>query len=171
MDIQLHFVSFDNNVEGALALEINQALAGAQPSPTTQPCSEARANLAFLGQQLASTGKMTTLAGIGLVAASGLGVLFAPEGAPVEFAGAAEGAGLIDVGGALSTLGDSLTGYVQGGVGGAAKAAIVDTALDRFTSNFASELGGSEANKAALGALLGNAADALKNEEAACGRS
>jgi hypothetical protein len=112
--------------------------------------------------------KRDYLGGITLVGASGIAALLAPEGAPVEYVGAAEGAGLIEVGGALSTLGDTLTGYAQNGVLGAAEAAIVDKALDTVSNNLAGGLE-DETDKTTLAALIGNVIDALRGEKAACG--
>jgi len=89
-----------------------------------QKCTAARALVASLGQQLSTEGKVTTWTGIGFVTASGIGAIFAPEGAPAEVAGAETGAGLIEVGGVISTIGGTMTAYASGGARNAAVALV-----------------------------------------------
>lgn len=66
-----------------------------------------------------------------MVGASGVAALFAPESAPAEYVGAAEGAGLIETGNALSAIGTGLQGLAQTGtVGGGLKAAFTAVGID-----------------------------------------
>ncbi|MFC0083672.1 RHS repeat-associated core domain-containing protein [Dyella flava] len=135
-----------------------------------QKCTAARALLASLGQQLSSTGSAVTWTGVGLVAASGVAGILAPEGAPAEIGGAETGAGLIDAGGALSTMGETLTGYAQGGYKGAGLSFIKSVAIDHGGSFALGRLfnGVENSTLSAANSILGQVPAALSAEGAAC---
>lgn len=136
-----------------------------------QKCTAARALVASLGQQLSAEGKVTTWTGIGLVAASGIGAIFAPEGAPAEVAGAETGAGLIDVGGVISTIGGTMTAYASGGARNAAVALVgglVISKINQGAAGWGAASGVSEANQAAVSGLLDQSSEAVLEQEAAC---
>jgi RHS repeat-associated protein len=149
------------------------------PAPTRQQsqrtntpqCSAARAQAAALANEFSSLGRGITWSGIGLVSASGIAALFAPEGAPAEYVGAAEGAGLIEAGNALSAIGTGLQGLAQTGtVGGGLRAAFTAVGIDQAIGQVPRLFGGlTDATRTAAAALLSQTADALRNEEAACG--
>ncbi len=149
-----------------------QPLSGKTPEPQSQsPCTAARAALASVGSQLSAIGNDLTWTGIAAVGISGAAAIPAPEGAPGELAGAEAGVGLIEVGGASSTLGASLEGDAQSGLAGGIKKAAINVAVDQISSRLTGGLfpGIDSAAKSAAAALLGEIPDLLQNEEAACG--
>lgn len=136
-----------------------------------QKCTAARAFLASLGQKLSSAGTAATWTGIGIVVGSGAAAFVAPEGAPAEYLGAETGAGLIGVGGTASSIGGTLVGFANGEVKGAARALLVGTTLDQI-NKFAAGLGAMSgvggSTRDAVEGLLGQASDAITDEESAC---
>lgn len=134
-------------------------------------CTAARALVALLGQQLSAEGKVTTWAGIGLVGASGVAAIFAPEGAPAEYAGAAEGAGLIEVGGYASTAGTALTAYANGGWKNAGAALVLGAVIgqtNKFVSGLGASSGVSDSTINAVGGLLDQSSDGILDVKGAC---
>lgn len=133
-------------------------------------CTAARAFMASLGQQLSSAGNTATWAGIGLVGASGVSAIFAPEAAPAEIGAAEVGAGFIEVGGVASTMGSTLTGYAQGGLARGALAGLKSLATDKLSNMLTGGAfhGIDQSGISAMSAILGQIPDALKNEEQAC---
>jgi len=105
-----------------------------------------------------------------VVGASGVAAIFAPEAAPAEIGGAETGAGLINTGGALSTMGSTLTGYARGGYKGAGKAFLISTVTDHGGSHVLGHLfsGVASSTLDAANSILGQIPDALSAEEAAC---
>ena len=135
-------------------------------------CTAARALVASLGQQLSTAGSAATWTGIGLVTASGIGAIFAPEAAPAEVAGAEGGAGLIEVGGTASRIGSTLTGYASGGALGAAKAfgaSYILGKINKAAAGLGASSGVSKSSSAAVGGLLDQSTDGILEMEAACG--
>lgn len=110
-------------------------------------------------------------AGIGVVTISAVGAIFAPEALPAEAGGGEFGANLIELGGAVSTLGSGLQGYAQGGVTGAIKRAGSTLLLEQVSRRLAGGLfGGIDAGtRSGAAALLGQIPEALQGVEAACG--
>ena len=134
-------------------------------------CTAARAVLAKLGKQLSSEGTVVTWTGIGFVVGSGAAAIVAPEGAPAEYLGAETGAGLIGVGGTASTIGGTLTGFANGGLQGAAKSLAVGTALgliNKFAAGLGAASGVPSSTRDAVEGLLGQASDAITDEESKC---
>jgi RHS repeat-associated protein len=150
----------------------NNPLSGIDPLGLCdrEKCTAARAALAALGQQLSSYGSTATWTGVGLVGASGIAGILAPEGAPAEIGGAEIGVGLIDSGGVLSTLGGTLTGYAHAGFTGAGKAFIRSTLTDHAGSFGLNHVfnGVASSTLNAANAIIGQIPDALAEEEAAC---
>jgi RHS repeat-associated protein len=140
-------------------------------SPLSPQCTAARAALASVGRQLSSEGNGLTWAGIAMVGISGVGALIAPEGFPAEAGGAEAGTNLIELGGAISTLGAGLEGYGNGGLPEGIKETAVSVAVDQISSRLTGGLfpGIDSATKSAVAALLGDIPDPLKSEEVACG--
>lgn len=89
----------------------------------------------------------------------------------MEIAGAVEGAATIEVGGAISTLGDVLQGFAQNGVAGGVQSGLISVAIDQASSRLTSGLfpGATESTRSAAAALLGEIPDALRKEKEACG--
>ena len=135
-----------------------------------QKCTAARALLASLGQKMSSLGNSTALTGVGLIVADGVAEFFVPEGAELEIPLDEAGAGMVEFGGHVSTLGSTISGYASGGALGALKEGGSALILDQLASLTASKAFGgfTEAQKTAASSLIGQSADELRAEEAAC---
>jgi RHS repeat-associated protein len=139
--------------------------------PDQTKCSAARALLASVGAQLSSEGKALTWGGIGVVAASGVAGIFAPEAAPVEIDAAAAGASMVEFGGTVSTVGSALTGYAAAGFKGAAEEAAVSFVIgkiNKLATGLGATKGVSESTLGGVSGLLDQASDGILELEAAC---
>jgi hypothetical protein len=106
------------------------------------------------------------------VGVSGLGAIFAPEAAPAEVIGAEEGAGLIEVGGTASKLGETISGYARGGLSGGTMAFVKAQSLDVITGHMATLKtlfqGASSSSTTAVAGICSKIADGFQQEEEAC---
>jgi RHS repeat-associated protein len=135
-----------------------------------QKCAQASAAGAALGQQISSAGSVTSWTGIGLVGASGIAGLLAPEGAPAELEAGEYGVGLIEEGGWVSSFGAAVQGYARDGVTGAledggasAMVGFANRAYAGWLFQAAGHIG-----VGGIAGLLDKATEALKVEAAAC---
>lgn len=133
-------------------------------------CIAAREDLAQFGEQLAALGSTTSRIGVGVVAADAVAELFAPEGLEVELPTDGEAISLMEFGGHISTLGETVTGYARGGVQGGVGAFALGVMVDKVSSGVtdASFGGFGEAERTAAGSLLGQISSSVIAEEAAC---
>jgi RHS repeat-associated protein len=99
-------------------------------------CNAATAFLTNVSAQLAAEGGILELTGLALSEVSIVSLVFAPEGLLVEGGGVETGASLMQLGGLVSTLGDSLRGYLEDSYTGAG----LEVAVDQFVSNADSAL-------------------------------
>jgi RHS repeat-associated protein len=133
-------------------------------------CSQASAEVAALGQRFSDTGEVTTWSGIGVIAASGIAAAFFPEGGSAELDAGEYGVGLVETGGIESTIGAALNGYARDGVSGALEdggSALAIGFADKLGAGWLSG-GASKADVGGMAGLMDKAADALRQEAAAC---
>jgi RHS repeat-associated protein len=151
-------------------------------------CSAARQAAYDLGEGLEHTATLMTFGGIGMVGASGLAAIFAPEGLPAELEVGSSGVALIKSAGVVSALAAGLKAFsneenpidgIERGVARAGESIALDAAAGAAGDLLPEGFGGvdSENVKEALSALVGKDAveplynrisNAIRGEKNAC---